>query len=312
VGGWTVQTGANTLTATVSGVATPATFTATGVASTFNIEVQYLTQLDSAHRAAFDSAAARWSRVVFGDLPAQNVMFNQGGPSGTPCARPEVPATNRSVDDVLIFAIVQPIDGPFNILGSAGPCILRGSSNLPAVGIMRFDEEDLDFLHTNNLLRPVILHEMAHVLGFGTLWNFGIFNLLSGAGQADPFFTGAQARAAFDQNGGAGYAGGGKVPVENTGGPGTRDGHWRETVFDSELMTGFIDGGTQLSVITAASFADMGYQLNFAGSDPFTVPFPAALRAASGPQVHLVDDILHGAVHVVDPAGRVLRVLQRR
>ena len=27
------------------------------------------------------------------------------------------------------------------------------------------------------------------------------------------------------------------VPVENTGGPGTSDSHWRETVFRSEMMT---------------------------------------------------------------------------
>jgi glutamine synthetase len=26
------------------------------------------------------------------------------------------------------------------------------------------------------------------------------------------------------------------VPVENSGGPGTRDGHWRESVFSNELM----------------------------------------------------------------------------
>jgi len=44
-------------------------------------------------------------------------------------------------------------------------------------------------------LEAVILHEMLHVVGFGTMWP--TFGLLAGAGGANPTFTGARAAAAF-------------------------------------------------------------------------------------------------------------------
>ena len=63
------------------------------------------------------------------------------------------------------------------------------------------------------------------------------------------------------------------VPVENTGGPGTADGHWRETVFRNELMSGFIgDPGNPLSRMTAASLGDLGYQVDIDAAEPYTLP----------------------------------------
>ena len=174
---------------------------------------------------------------------------------------------------------------------------------------MRFDTADLANLETGGLLQLVILHEMGHVLGVGTLWP--TFGLLTGAGGADPFFTGVQARAAFDQIGGAGYTAGGKVPVENTGGGGTRDAHWRESVFATELMTGFISNGSNpLSTVTIGQFGDEGYSFNLGAADVYTVPLmmgPAA--RASGMTVHLVNDILNAPIVVADEKGRVIRVI---
>jgi hypothetical protein len=309
VGNWTIGNGANTLEAAAAGVATPVTFNATGVPSTFNIEVRYITTgtlaaPTTAQRAAFDSAAARWSRIIFGDLPAVQVNSNAGA------CRPETPAVQETIDDVVIFVILQNIDGSGGVLGSAGPCFVRNSpSFLTAWGVMRFDTTDLAFLQANNLLQPVIMHEMAHVLGLGTLWQTK--SLLTGAGGADPFFTGAQARAAFDTVGGTSYTGGGKVPVENTGGPGTRDGHWRKTVFGNELLTGSVaPGATPISIVTAASFGDMGYQVNFGAADAYTLPGSMAVIAEQGIAAYLHDDIRRGPMYVVDQAGRVVRVIQ--
>ena len=54
------------------------------------------------------------------------------------------------------------------------------------------------------------------------------------------------------------------VPLETTGGAGTAGGHWLETVFGNELMTGFIDPGVNpISRITVGAFQDMGYTLNY-------------------------------------------------
>ncbi|MEM9648443.1 MAG: leishmanolysin-related zinc metalloendopeptidase, partial [Bacteroidota bacterium] len=63
------------------------------------------------------------------------------------------------------------------------------------------------------------------------------------------------------------------IPVANTGGSGTRDGHWREQVFDNELMTGFIDSGINLlSRMSVAAFEDMGYEVNYGAADVYTLP----------------------------------------
>ena len=58
----------------------------------------------------------------------------------------------------------------------------------------------------------------------------------------------------------------GAVPIETQGGAGTARAHWSEAVFDSEMMTGWLDtapkGGMvadPLSTITTASLKDLGY-----------------------------------------------------
>jgi hypothetical protein len=181
------------------------------------------------------------------------------------------------------------------------------------MGVMRFDRDDLANLESSGQLNLVILHEMGHVLGYGTLWNQSPFSLLTGAGGADPYFTGAQANAAFDRVGGLNYVGN-AIPVENTGGAGTRDGHWRETVFDRELMTGFLDPGTNnpLSITSLGSLWDMNYLVNYADADSYALPSPpAALRGYAG-QLEMKDDIHRGPVYVADPDGRIVRVIPAR
>jgi hypothetical protein len=64
--------------------------------------------------------------------------------------------------------------------------------------------------------------------------------------------------------------------VEETGGSGTANAHWRESVFDTELMTGFLEesGELPLSRITVASLEDIGFSVNMFAADPYA--FPAA------------------------------------
>jgi hypothetical protein len=87
-------------------------------------------------------------------------------------------------------------------------------------------------------LVSVIVHEMPHVLGFGAIWDE--LGLRSGAGTADPTFTGAAAMREFATLSGDGDHEDATrgVPLANVGGPGTRDVHWREEVLGNELMTG--------------------------------------------------------------------------
>jgi hypothetical protein len=52
----------------------------------------------------------------------------------------------------------------------------------------------------------------------------------------------------------------GGVPVEQDGGPGTRDSHWDEEIFGNEIMTGYINNSDNyLSQMTVASLDDLGY-----------------------------------------------------
>lgn len=224
--------------------------------SEFNIEVVFPDNtLTPSQQAVFTSAAARWEQLIIGDLP--DVLDPILG----------------LIDDVRIEATAPFIDGPGGILGQAGPRLLRTDGTfLPYDGVMEFDSADLADLEADGEFEAVILHEMGHVLGFGSIWQ--ILGLLQGAGGDDPRFVGTGAVAEYN----AIFGVTGTVPVENEGGPGTRDGHWRETVFGHELMTGFLDSGVfnPISRVTTASLADMGYEVNLDASDPYTPPSGAA------------------------------------
>jgi predicted Zn-dependent protease len=221
--------------------------------SPFAIEVRFLGGLTTTQKNAFKTAAERWARIIVGDLPS--VMVD-----------------GEVIDDVLILAQGVKIDGPGKVLGQAGPTDLRpatagAAAFLPAKGRMAFDTADLARMEKDGSLVDVITHEMGHVLGVGTVWTEK--NLLKGAGSANPRFTGKRAVQEFRNLGGKGTA----VPVENTGGPGTADSHWRDTVFKNELMTGFVAGaGNPISRITVGSLQDLGYVVDFAKAEPYTLP----------------------------------------
>jgi len=101
-----------------------------------------------------------------------------------------------------------------------------------------------------------------------------------------------------------------RVGVESQGHPnGTADSHWRESVFDNELMTGFINSGANpLSEVTVASFWDMGYTVNLDGAEDFSLNL--GLQALGMPvDVRLLDDVVRGPIYVVDTGGRVVGVI---
>lgn len=227
---------------------------------------------------------------------------------------------DRVVDDLLIYAEAREIDGPGAVLAGAGPCYIRVQGSLPVVGVMYFDIADMDALETQEEGRHLdgtILHEMAHVIGFhGGLWE--ILGLLEDpvdpdnpTGSEDPHFVGDSAIRAFNEIGGDQFTAGKPVPVENLGGRGVVNGHWREFVFKTELMSPFIDGGVPnpLSIVTLASFQDVGYtEVDLSVADEFELALSSP--DAAGDLVHrftLEGDILRIPLGVVDREGRVVR-----
>ena len=246
----------------------------------FDLELRGVASLEPEVADAFTAAAQRWEQVIvrgtapFTLPPGQTCL----DPSGT------VPSV---IDDVVIDVAVELIDGPGNVLGSAGPTCMASGSDLAVTGEMRFDSADVASLLADDAFDDVVLHEMGHVLGIGTLWNTvpygGTRNLTAGVGTSSTRYTGPRAVAEFA--GLTGVSNTSSVPVEATGGPGTQDAHWRESIFGDELMTGWIDvGNTPLSRMTVASLADLGLQVDLDAADAYLLPSarPAA-RAAAEP-----------------------------
>ena len=248
------------------------------VRSDYGIEVRFFGDAMSAeHQALFTNAAARLRGIVTGDLI--NVQISEPIDLATSCGMTGLPSIAEPIDDVIIYAAVQTIDGAGKVLAQAGPCLVRTAqyNRLTVVGVMSFDIADLEGLANGGRLQDVITHEMLHVLGIGTLWQTR--NLLSGKGTDTVNYVGSLARVGcVDSGGGAACAA--SVPVENTGGSGTRDGHWRESTFDAELMTGYAEKGDMpLSVMTVAALEDLGYAINREAKDVYSVPTQSAIAA---------------------------------
>lgn len=128
---------------------------------------------------------------------------------------------------------------------------------MPITGSMQFDSADVANMASNGTLMRVIMHEMAHVLGIGSLWGAGDGNfVVPGSGA----YTGTDALAAYAAIVGGNPA---SVPVETGGGPGTADAHWAENIFTDELMTGNATGDMLLSAVTIGALEDLGYIVDY-------------------------------------------------
>ncbi len=218
----------------------------------FNITLKFVVPPTERQREVFEQAAERWERIIIGDVPSFTGIIPSAF-EGLP------PAVDGTLDDIVIEIALIPIDGPFGVLGAAGPRFVRTIDFLTLSGVMFFDSDDLDFLEQLDLFDEVIVHEMGHVLGVGTLWNippqFGDRNLLQGPADS-PYFAGRKANVFWNAEGGTG-----ELPIEFLGGQGTAYSHWQESTLNNELMTGFLNlGENPLSRITAGSMRDLGYR----------------------------------------------------
>ncbi len=198
-----------------------------------------------------------------------------------------------------ITAETAAIDGAGGVLGQAAPVdVLRfggtvnpffqnGSSQRGAIartGTMTFDIEDIAGLAAVGALESVVRHEMAHAMGFGSLWNDNF--VLSNAVNGQFNYNGKYGLAAYRKESGNTFSR--FVPVEQGGGPGTALSHWedddpffnrRASNGQAEIMLGSINPGVDITFIsetTWAQFADLWYAVkgvNFAaprGGTPWT------------------------------------------
>jgi hypothetical protein len=265
----------------------------------FNITIFPVAPVPSGILPHLEKAVADWEAAVTGNLPSIPIRTSSFDPSG--CGGFIRLADGTSVDDVMIIVSIEPIDGPGGVLGRAGPCLIRTSGRLPLLGVVILDADDLASRIGDQELTHIISHEIGHVLGFGTLWTDR--SLLAGGGGSDPRFLGTNAVREYNDLGGSG-----NVPVENTGGSGTRDSHWRKSVFGTERMTGYSAGPgvfQPLSRVSIASLLDLGYVVDLSAADAYSLP--SAMEALPEGFIPF-REILLEPIGTVDPDGRTRRL----
>ncbi len=313
---WRLGSRGGTQTATATAGSFSASFSA-NIQTSFVVDLRFFgPTMSTEAQTAFTNAANRIKAALVGQLSTVNLA----GAGLDGCGVSGLTGTlNETTQGVIIYASVGPIDGAGKILAQAGPCYVRNQTILPAVGVMKFDEADIQNYINTGRFESLVLHEMNHVVGFGTIWDDPSKNLLQArvyndttpTGSTNPRFSGATALAQCLSIAGitANHcAGGTGVAVEQCGTPGTADGHWRESftsactgtnkspvggtaAFDMELMTGYAEGTPNMpwSAMSIASFQDLGYTVNLLAADSYTVPSlmtMARLRSAMEAQAN--------------------------
>ena len=289
-----------------------------GSSGSYDIDLVLIDDVTPSVAAAFDAAVEHWEAIL-ADTELPDVPVGDDIELG--CAGITTDRRVETVDDILIVAAIRWINGPLGPLAGAAVCGVRdGPGGLPFMGAMLFDEGDLEWLEDRGDLEDVVLHEIGHVLGIGTMWDaHGLLRnpSLPNDRGADTHFPGPMAIEAFDEAGGMSYFGGKKVPVENRAGPGSGDSHWRQSALGTELMTPMenADVPDPLSAITIQSLADMGYTVDVSLAEPFDL----LGAAASVDDPHRIidpdrvvpygDDILPSSIIVVDRNGRIVRMI---
>jgi hypothetical protein len=269
----------------------------TKAATAFNLWISYaggaLPPVNA--RTALNGALARLEDIITGDAGA-STTYPPTGLTPTQCQLVDASLMNGAViEDIAILMSIGPMDGPSNVLARAGPCGY-GRQTLPAAisGQMKIDEADAG--GSVAFLQEIILHEIGHVLGIGTLWQ----GSTTGVGTPTVRYNGTNGVAEWTTLGGA--AGG--VPLEPDIGA-----HWHEAVFNAEILTPTAEGpGTPqpFSRLTIGALLDLGYGAVLGQADAYSLPAcsPActAPARAGGIGISIEDAVIEPLLPL--PAGR--------
>jgi hypothetical protein len=253
-----------------------------GGTSNFQITFTHDSSVTANIRKTLEQAAARWSKVIVGDLP--DVIY-----------------AGRTIDDLEIAVTVASASSlPTGVIAAASYDQRRpGPAGLPYLGSIEISDA---FVNARGIMNT-LTHEIGHALGFGNLWqNEARFKpLVTGIGTGNPIFVGANAVREYNTLFGTS---GTSVPLyeQSTVQPATYDGsygsHWRDSVFNAsggtsfELMTsrynvnGMVNGGAVpaiLSRVTVGAMQDLGYVVNYANAEAYVKPATSANpRAPAG------------------------------
>ncbi len=282
-------------------------FTISGAAATdFNVfGVNVADVVPSASvQTAINAALARFEAVITADAPA---LVVPGGGADASCSGNYPLFYGQTIDDVEVIMNIAPIDGPGGTLGQGGLCgYIRAAAPLTATAQLTLDSDDLGGLNAS-LKFALLWHEIGHGFGISEgVWT--LLSLMTGADGPAPEYTGAGGVAQF-----GGLGGIGNPPIEADGGEGTRDSHWDEGFFDTEMMTGYLDAaGNAISVMTVAALGDLGWGgINLGAADAYSIPgcsptcSPPAGVSGAGVKIPLLDDVLDEPIFFLAPDGTI-------
>jgi hypothetical protein len=169
--------------------------------------------------------------------------------------------------DTITFAFAQP------------KLVLEGGKVKINSGSSTINTRRLAELNANpSYLKGVMIHEFAHVLGFGGLWQTVDYTASNGVvskvGNSFVDLT----TATYQANSYAGWVYGGLVgQATATAIPLDRLSlsHWDEGVFDTEMMTPIselLGVATPVSALTLAALRDLGWQVNMGAAEAYVLP----------------------------------------
>jgi len=220
----------------------------------FQIDLVFLTtafgDVPETIRDLTAQAAARWSRIIIGDLPSVTT------------------ANGLFIDDlrfeIQMGVLGTAVNGPAGPLANAGPRQFRaGGAGLPYEAITGINPFFATFATAAQraALLETLIHEIGHGLGFTDFAS--VFRQY--IDQTTAVFTGPNALREYNSIFGTNAVG---VPLEPV-----LLAHWDEATFQNEIMTPNSGPGRNLlSRITIGALEDIGYDVNYAAADRYLPP----------------------------------------
>ena len=171
---------------------------------------------------AYQYAIQHWQDIIVGDL--ESVSTAGLADDGCAAGYPEI------IDDVHICGRDALMDGVGGVLGSASIMYTRNTDGTVISGNMEFDVDDVQAMINDGTYQTVIIHEMGHILGLGSLWQQN--NLVVSDGNGGFVYTGAHAINVWQNEWQCTTD---FPPVEADGGSGTAGAHWEEDCMVNEV-----------------------------------------------------------------------------